>query len=120
MGFPGSVAEMVRADETGADTSTKLVFEPVASLSGALELRGALRGTTGSSTLVDLLAGFSSGCAIVFVGHPFETLRTRMQTTGGRAPGAMLQPQAPGFRSIAQKMLSDMAVSYTHLRAHET
>lgn len=111
MGLPGSVAEMVRADETAPGQGHRPVFEPVASLSGALELRGALRGASGASSLVDLLAGFSSGCAIVVVGHPFETLRTRMQTTGGRAPGAMLQPQAPGFRSIARKMLSDMGPS---------
>jgi solute carrier family 25 carnitine/acylcarnitine transporter 20/29 len=113
IGLPGSVAEMVRADDSSAAGSdfarAKPVFEPVASLSGALELRGALsRGAGGSSWMVDLIAGFSSGCAIVVVGHPFETLRTRMQTTGGRAPGAMLQPQAPGFRSIARQMLTDM------------
>ena len=111
IGLPGSVAEMVRADETAVGTSPKLVFEPVASLSGALELRGALRGASGIASLVDLLAGFTSGCMIVIVGHPFETLKTRMQTTGGRAPGAMLQPQAPGFRSVAQTMLRDMGPS---------
>ena len=111
IGLPGSVAEMVRADQTPTGTGRTLVFEPVASLSAALELRGALQGATGTSLLVDLLAGFSSGCAIVVVGHPFETLRTRMQTTGGRAPGAMLQRRAPSFRSIAQTMLSDMGPS---------
>ena len=103
------VADMVRADESSEGIPFMPLFEPVASLSGALELRGALsRGGEpgGRSWMVDLLAGFTSGCAIVIVGHPFETLRTRMQTTGGRAPGAMLQPQAPGLRSVAQKMLT--------------
>lgn len=51
----------------------------VASLSGALELRHS-EGGAATLRFVDLLAGFSSGCAIVAVGHPFETVRTRMQT----------------------------------------
>ena len=77
----------------------------VASLSGALELRGGPGGTT---RLADLAGGFTSGCAIVIVGHPFETLRTRMQTTGGQSPGAMLRSSAPGYRSVARQVLTDL------------
>jgi hypothetical protein len=91
----------------------------VASLSGGLELRSGSAGGESAGpgvtrppvaaaaaattfapsasaysrlNAVDLAAGFTSGCAIVMVGHPFETVRTRMQTCATRS---LLPPAAP-------------------------
>ena len=84
---------------------------PAGSLSSALELRHSGRSSIGGLPdlrAVDLLAGFTSGCAIVIVGHPFETVRTRMQTTGGNSPGAMLRSSAPNTRSVLTRTIVDL------------
>ena len=33
-----------------------------------------------SATLVDLLGGFAAGINVTIVGHPFETIKVRLQT----------------------------------------
>ena len=55
-----------------------------------------------------VVSGCAGGVGSVLVGHPFETLRTRMQTTGGQSPGAMLRSSAPGYRSVARQVLTEL------------
>uniref|UniRef100_A0A6U4RVQ6 Mitochondrial carrier protein n=1 Tax=Hemiselmis andersenii TaxID=464988 RepID=A0A6U4RVQ6_HEMAN len=57
-----------------------------------------------SLELVDFAAGCAGGCVGVFVGHPFDTIKTRMQYGSGTSAATLFRQQMKreGIRSLAK------------------